>query len=205
MPNEAKNPYTITSEEPGGDISDLSNIMTYPIPFPKATLFHQDKTKGDETTDVGVFHGHHDHRGPLKGGTVDHVNHGTLANRSNPTTPSANHGERSHTLDDTELNHQESIDGITALKTDKHVPDKATDPHTITREELDGDDTGLPDLMTCPNPSIVTPFTHPHDTKLNEVSTKGPPNGKERAITTEILQISQHAALVRPSSKPPDP
>ena len=88
---------------------------------------------------------------------------------------------------------------------DNTIPSGAKDPYTITSEEPGGDNADLPSLMTCPDPSLQTPLTHPHDTDLNEASIKGPPNGKERTITTEILQISQQEALVRPSSKPPDP
>ena len=81
---------------------------------------------------------------------------------------------------------------------DTTIPSEASDPYTITSEELSGDNTDLPSIMTCPNPSYKTPSPYPQGTDLNNTPIMGPTNSKE------TLQTSQHGVLGRPNPKPPD-
>ena len=118
-----------------------------------------------------------------------------------PGTPQLSPSPPALGPDDTELTHQESDEDITVLDTGKHVPKHGEENYspndtTIPSEEPGGVNTDPPGLMT--------PLTHPHDTDLNKAPIVGPPNSKECTITTEILQITQQEALVRPRPKPPD-
>ena len=81
------------------------------------------------------------------------------------------------------------------------IPSEASDPYTITNDEPGGDDTGLSDILTYPNPSLKTPS--PKITDLNDTPVTEPTNSKEYTITTETLQTHQHGALGRPKPEPP--
>ena len=57
IPSEAKDPYTFTSEEPGGDNADLPGLMTCPNPSSKTPLPHPHDTNLNEASVVGPPNG----------------------------------------------------------------------------------------------------------------------------------------------------
>ena len=75
------------------------------------------------------------------------------------------------------------------------TPSEASDPYTITNNEPGRYDTGMSDIMTRHNSSLMTHSPSPKNTNIN---------GKEYTIATGTIRTHRHETPDRPDPKPLD-